>query len=92
VIDASLTIYGRPWCHLCDEMADAVAPIAARFGIRIEKVDVDSDPALEARFGLRIPVLAHGERELAEHRLDAAVLERYLLGLKEGYDPPATPC
>jgi thiol-disulfide isomerase/thioredoxin len=76
-----LTVYGRRWCHLCDEMADALAPIAARHGFAVEKIDVDTDPALETRFGLRIPVLAHGERELCEHRLDAPAVERYLADL-----------
>jgi thiol-disulfide isomerase/thioredoxin len=73
-----LTVYGRPWCHLCDEMAEALAPLAARHGAQVVKVDVDTDPVLEERYGLRIPVLAHGERELCGHRLDTAAIERYL--------------
>jgi thiol-disulfide isomerase/thioredoxin len=75
-----LVLYGRPWCHLCDEMADALAPIAARHGAEVAKVDVETDAALEARYGMRIPVLVHGERELCEHRLDAEAVERYLAG------------
>jgi thiol-disulfide isomerase/thioredoxin len=80
-MSARLILYGRPWCHLCDEMADALAPIAARHGAEVLKVDVESDPAIEARYGLRIPVLVHGERELCEHRLDAQGVERYLARL-----------
>jgi thiol-disulfide isomerase/thioredoxin len=73
-----LVLYGRPWCHLCDEMADALAPIAARHGAEVVKIDVETDAALEARYGTRIPVLVHGERELCEHRLDEEAVGRYL--------------
>lgn len=43
-------------------------------------VDVDCDPALAARYGLKIPVLAAGEREICHYVLDRAALSRYLQG------------
>ena len=41
-------------------------------------IDVDSDPALEQRFGEWVPVLMHGERELCHYHLDSAAVTDYL--------------
>jgi len=59
-------------------MRDAVAPLAAAAGATIEEVDVDGQPALEARWGEYVPVLLAGDRELCRCRLDRAALEAYL--------------
>jgi len=53
----ALRLLSRPGCHLCDDMRSAVAPLVARLGGSLETVDVDSDPALAARWGNEIPVL-----------------------------------
>lgn len=55
-----LTLYMRVWCHLCDDMTAALAQQLPEGAYRLHQVDVDSDPALEARFGERIPVLVTG--------------------------------
>ncbi len=73
-----LVIYGRPYCHLCDEMAAALAPLAVGGGWRVRHVDIDDDPVLEDRYGVRIPVLVHGATELCEHRLDEERVAAYL--------------
>lgn len=67
-----LTLYGRAWCHLCDDMLAALAPLAAEFGAQVDVIDVDSDPELEARYDVLVPVLVHDGVELCHHRLDAA--------------------
>lgn len=74
-----LTVYGRRCCHLCDDMAAALEPLRAEFGFALEAVDVDTDPALAARYGERVPVLADGETELCHFFLDAAAVRAYLL-------------
>jgi len=72
----ALTLLSRAYCHLCDDMAAALAPLAAAHGARVAVVDVDADPALEAAFGDRVPVLILGAPgvgpELCHFRLDAA--------------------
>lgn len=73
-----LTLLVRAYCHLCDEMRAAVAPIAAAAGIALREVDVDGDPALDARWGERVPVLLAGERELCHYRFDAEALASFL--------------
>lgn len=55
-------------------------PGVAFFGIDV--VDVDSDPALEAKYDELVPVLADAEgRELCHYFLDAAKVREYLNGL-----------
>jgi len=67
-----LTLLVRAYCHLCDEMRTAVAPLAAAAGCAIEELDIDAYPALEARWGSLVPVLLADERELCHFRFDHA--------------------
>lgn len=68
---ASFTLYGRAWCHLCDDMKAELEPLAAEFGADIEWIDIDTDPKLEARYDERVPVLVLDGAELCHYRLDA---------------------
>lgn len=74
-----LTLYYRRQCHLCEQM---LAEIYAFHGDRLEVqlADVDADASLRARFGLRVPVLAAGDRVLCVGALDREMLEDYLEG------------
>ncbi|AIO32251.1 glutaredoxin family protein [Burkholderia pseudomultivorans] len=66
------TLYGRGWCHLCDDMRDALAPLAAEFGVAVDHVDIDADPALVARYDEDVPVLLLDGVEVCRHRFDGA--------------------
>ena len=77
-----LTLLTRAYCHLCDEMRAEVIPLAAAAAVPLDEIDVESDPALEARWGDRVPVLLGGERELFHYRADRAALAAYLAGAK----------
>jgi len=51
-------------------------------GVPFDKVDVDADPALAARYGTRVPVLAERDGiEICHGRMDRARL-RARLGLE----------
>lgn len=69
---AELTLYGRTWCHLCDDMLQALTPLLQDFAFDVHVVDVDSDAALEAHFGEWVPVLMLGGTELCHYHLDEA--------------------
>jgi len=77
--EAKLTIYGRSYCHLCDEMVDALQRWCADRGLRtdVEMIDVDADAALEERFGDRVPVLVGNGVELCHFHLDPAAVAAY---------------
>jgi len=68
------TIYERGYCHLCDDMRAALAPWIERYSLRLERVDVDRSPELEARYGELVPVLVEGEDEICHYHLDEAAL------------------
>ena len=74
----TLTLLIRSYCHLCDEMRDALAPLAAAHGATVVERDVDADPALEARYGDLVPVLLAGDAatgvEICHYRFDAPAL------------------
>ena len=73
-----LVLYSREYCHLCHDMREQVEALQRTHAFEVRIVDVDSDPALEDRFGELVPVLMHGELELARYRLDASSLDAYL--------------
>jgi hypothetical protein len=77
---AGLTLYHRRGCHLCEQM---LAAIYGTYGdeVEVELVDVDTDPVLKERYGLRLPVLATGERVVCEARLDEAALDAYFAAI-----------
>ena len=74
----ALTVYSRKSCHLCEEMITALRSLQGRSHFEIAVVDVDIDPDLRQRYGERVPVLAHGERDLCQHRIDPLAVTEYL--------------
>ncbi|WP_459722756.1 glutaredoxin family protein [Paraburkholderia sp. 2C] len=66
----AFTLYGRAWCHLCDDMRAALEPLLVEFGARVDVIDIDADPALEARYNEAVPVLMCDGVELCRYRLD----------------------
>jgi thiol-disulfide isomerase/thioredoxin len=69
---APLTLYGRTWCHLCEEMLEALAPLMAEFGLGVDVVDIDADPLLARQYDELVPVLVCDGVEVSRYRLDAA--------------------
>lgn len=59
-------------------MHRALSPLCERFGVGLEIVEIDDDPALLARYGERVPVLAYGEREICQYVLDEDALHKVL--------------
>ena len=77
-----LTLYSRLYCHLCHEMEALVGPICEEFGASLTIVDVDADPVLEERFNELVPVLMHGETELARYRLNVPDFRAYMAEIR----------
>ena len=70
-----LTLYGRSYCHLCEEMATALREQQETLEFSFTIVDVDADPAIEARFGELVPVLTDAkDREICHYFLDPGAL------------------
>jgi thiol-disulfide isomerase/thioredoxin len=80
----ALTIYSRPGCHLCDEMKAVVESVARSSAapVRVEEIDISTDPDLEARYGLEIPVLMMDGKKAAKYRVTEEGLTRILAARK----------
>ena len=74
----TLTLYGKPGCHLCDDARAAVERVTARRDVPLEQVDISRDPVLFKRYGERIPVLELDGETVFEFFVDEVVLERRL--------------
>jgi glutaredoxin len=74
----TLTLYGKPGCHLCEGARSAVRGVAAQRGVELVEVAVSLDPVLNRRYGERIPVLALDGEELFEYFVDRGALEERL--------------
>lgn len=77
-----LTLMSRGYCHLCHDMEMALRPLASEFGATITVLDVDADPALEAKYDELVPVLLHGNTELCHYFLDEAKTREYLTQIR----------
>lgn len=83
-VPLTLTCYGKAECPLCDKAKVPVGRLVAGSGgrIRAEWVDILTDPALEARWGERIPVICAGETVLAEGKVSELRLRRAIDALR----------
>ena len=75
------TLYSRSWCHLCEDMLAALRTLEQPGqAFDVEVIDVDADPALEARFDELVPVLYGdlAEPELCHYFLDEAAVRAYV--------------
>lgn len=75
---SKLTLYSRVYCHLCHDMLAALEAMRGEFDFELQVIDVDADPALEARYNELVPVLEAGGQELCHYFLDVARVRRYL--------------
>jgi hypothetical protein len=73
-----VSLFTRVGCHLCDDAHAALERVRARAPFVLEVIDVDSDPALCARYGLEVPVVLVDGKKWAKYRVDEAALERRL--------------
>lgn len=85
----SLTLIGRQGCHLCEiaqaDLARLIGEINAQFPTleyTVEDIDVDSNPALLAKYSDEVPVLLLDEKQVAFFRIDvprvlAAIGEKF---------------
>ncbi|MDK1475394.1 glutaredoxin family protein [Streptomyces sp. 549] len=53
----TVTLIGKPGCHLCDDARRTVAEICAETGHAWEEKDITQDPALHDAYWEQIPVV-----------------------------------
>ncbi|HYN51516.1 MAG TPA: glutaredoxin family protein [Thermoleophilaceae bacterium] len=79
----TLTLYGKPGCHLCDDARAEIERIQSEYHFELEQVDITLDPGLNRRYGERIPVLALEGEELFELHVDGEALRDRLQFARE---------
>jgi Glutaredoxin-like domain (DUF836) len=85
----TLTLYGRPGCGLCAETRVHIGAIlearraAGRIVPPLVERDIESDPELELRFLVEIPVIELGARRLTL-AISPARIERLLADVLDG--------
>ncbi|HEX8180243.1 MAG TPA: glutaredoxin family protein [Pyrinomonadaceae bacterium] len=76
-------LYTRPGCHLCAEARREMLAAGGAADYNLVEVNIDADPALAARYGWDIPVVAINGVVVFKHRLRAADFRRELKRLTE---------
>lgn len=77
----TLTLIGKPDCHLCDVAREVVETVVAELpedAVDIEELSIADDPALYALWWEKIPVVLidgelHGHWRVSPERLRAAL-------------------
>jgi glutaredoxin len=82
-VTATVTVYGKPECHLCDQALAVLRPLAAELGFALGKVDITTDDALHARYLERIPVVALDGEELYDFYVNVPDLRRRLARVQD---------
>jgi hypothetical protein len=67
----AFTLFQRDDCHLCDQALEVLA--RARFP-EFSSVWIDGDDALEARYGIRVPVLRRSDGAELDWPFDEAAV------------------
>jgi hypothetical protein len=78
-VTATVVLYGRPGCHLCEDALVVLERVRGRTPFRLEQVDIESDDALFTRYLERIPVVMIDSREIFELFVDEQALEAALI-------------
>lgn len=77
----TVTLIGKPDCHLCDVAREVVETVVAELpedAVDIQELSIADDPALYAQWWEKIPVLLidgelHGHWRVSPERLRAAL-------------------
>lgn len=74
-MNPAFTVYSRPGCHLCEQLVEELLPLV-RGRATVTVQNIDEDPALLERYGLKIPVVELEGRPICQFQLDRrAILE-----------------
>jgi glutaredoxin len=71
---ATVVLYARPGCHLCDVARSVIEDIRASDPFDFQEIDIETDDALIRDYGIRIPVVAVDGQERFEISVDPAQL------------------
>jgi glutaredoxin len=74
----TVTLYGRPGCHLCDDAREVLERIRRDAPFELVERDIEADDDLLRRYLERIPVIALDGEELFDYFVDEQALRAAL--------------
>ncbi len=74
----TVTLYGRPGCHLCDDARAVLEQIRTTHPFRFQEIDIEQDDSLFKRYLERIPVVSIDGEDRFEFFVDDEALKRTL--------------
>jgi glutaredoxin len=80
---ATVTLYTKPDCSLCDEAHAAIERIRGERSLALRVVDISNDPALSSEYGERVPVVLVDGEPAFELWVDEDELRRRIAGAAE---------
>jgi glutaredoxin len=79
---ASVTIYSRPGCHLCEEAKANIRAAGCGDEFTLEEINIDEDADLRDSLQFDIPVVYIDGVKAFKHRVDAREFKRKLAKLR----------
>jgi glutaredoxin len=74
----SVTLYGKPGCHLCEEAREVLLSVRLEREFELAEVDITLDPGLNREYGERIPVVAVDGVDTFDYSVDRQALKQRL--------------
>ena len=71
-----LTLYSTQDCHLCEQAADLLKQVTAKFDL--EHVDIAGSESLVEKYGIRIPVIRNESGKELGWPFDLGTLENFI--------------
>jgi glutaredoxin len=81
---ATVTIYSRPGCHLCEVAKETMLNAGCEGEFVLEEVNIDDDLSLHDRYDNDIPVIFINGVKVFKHRVDPREFKRKLRRLSRG--------
>ena len=75
---ATVTLYTRPGCHLCEEAKASIHAAGCDDEFTLEEINIDLDPELGERYGEHIPVVFINQTKAFKYRVDPRDFKRKL--------------
>jgi glutaredoxin len=74
-----VVLYGAPGCHLCEDAATALGTLRRTHEFDLREVDIHSDPEVERRYLLEIPVIEVDGAVVTQAPVDIEAVARALV-------------
>jgi len=75
---ATIIVYSKPGCHLCEDAMNVLRGLQSELGLEIRECDITEDEALHRKYFERIPVVTLDGVEVCEYFLDEPLLRKRL--------------